>query len=91
MSDSDMDVIFLDPNFHYPYPGAPYYPNGAPPVDPNFMRDLHQQAEESRMSKSSSKRSLNMESMDTAATASEAEVGNAERGTATEGKYLIVI
>ncbi|XP_055943258.1 E3 ubiquitin-protein ligase lubel-like [Argiope bruennichi] len=64
---------YPDPNFHYPYPGGPYYPNGAPPVDPNFMRDLHQQAEESKMSKSSSKRSLNMENMDTAQITTDAD------------------
>ncbi|KFM74249.1 hypothetical protein X975_00161, partial [Stegodyphus mimosarum] len=45
-------VSYTDSNFHYPYPGGAFYPNIPPAVDPNFIKDLHQQAEMQRVRKS---------------------------------------
>ncbi|GIY59801.1 RBR-type E3 ubiquitin transferase [Caerostris extrusa] len=68
---------YPDPNFHYPYPG-PYFANGAPMVDPNFVRDLHQQADGSKVSKSPSKQALSTESMDTTPANLDGDGSNAE-------------
>ncbi|GFY59987.1 e3 ubiquitin-protein ligase RNF31, partial [Trichonephila inaurata madagascariensis] len=81
---------YPDPNFHYPYPGAPYYANGAPVMDPNFVRDLHQQADGSKVRKSPSKHALSTENMDTITSENEMVTSNADvpvAGNTTEEKH----
>lgn len=58
---------YPDSGFHYPYPGGGYFHNGPPVVDPNFIKDLHEQAEMQKLKKEvGPKSNPENEEMDTA-------------------------